>query len=51
MFPAILFLRTKEAEAAREKFMHDLAVAATFVAMVLSPIVPTLFYREVEEVG
>jgi hypothetical protein len=33
----------------RRHFMHDFAVAATFVAMVLSPIVPTLFYREVEE--
>ena len=30
--------------------MHDFAIAATFMMMVFSPVVVTLFYRE-EEAG
>lgn len=29
--------------------MHDLAVAAAFVLMVLSPVIPTLFNGPIEE--
>ena len=31
--------------------MHDFAIAATFLMMVFSPVVVTLFYREGEEYG
>ncbi len=31
--------------------MHDFAIAATFLAMVFSPVFVTLFYREGEEVS
>ena len=31
--------------------VHDFAIAATFVMMVLSPVFVTLFYRDGEELG
>lgn len=29
--------------------MHDFAVGATFILMVFSPVLATLFYREADE--
>ena len=49
---ATLALRSKRTRfpVKENQNMHDFAIAATFVMMVLSPVFVTLFYRDGEEI-